>query len=163
VSHIIEKLEKHLHGVIVMDTDLLEQTLGVYVNYDGTPIILLREGLDRRSRLCILAEEVGHHVTTSGDITDQTTVPNVKREQIAKCWAYECLVSPECIVEALQAGARSVHELAEYMDVTDDFLINALEYLKLKKGPLINVENDVLIMEPLNVMRGGDPFEWITA
>jgi len=158
-----KKIDEHLQGVTVMDTDLLEQTLGVYVNSDGRPIILLKKGLDQRSRLCILAEEVGHYVTTVGDITDQAKIQNVKQELTARRWAYDQLIEPGDIIMAIKDGADSVHALAEYLEVTEDFLVDALAYLKTKKGPMIHAGDDVLIMEPLRLLKGGDPLDWITA
>ena len=35
-----------------------------------------------------LAEELGHHYTTVGDILDQTNVSNRKQERLARVWAY---------------------------------------------------------------------------
>ena len=37
---------------------------------------------------CILAEELGHHYTTSGNILDQSEAANRKQEHKARFWAY---------------------------------------------------------------------------
>ena len=43
-------------------------------------------------RSCILAEELGHYYTSTGDIIDQTNVQNRKQEHRARMWAYDKLL-----------------------------------------------------------------------
>lgn len=38
---------------------------------------------------CILAEELGHYFTTTGNILDSKDFGNVKQEKRARNWAYE--------------------------------------------------------------------------
>ena len=37
---------------------------------------------------CVLAEEIGHHCTSSGDILDQTDIMNRKQEYRARFYGY---------------------------------------------------------------------------
>ncbi len=43
-------------------------------------------------RSCILAEELGHYHTSSGNILDQSSVTNRKQELHARAWAYNRLI-----------------------------------------------------------------------
>ena len=39
-------------------------------------------------KACVLAEELGHHYTSAGNILDQTEVENIKQERKDRMWAY---------------------------------------------------------------------------
>ena len=39
-------------------------------------------------KACVLAEELGHHYTTYGNILDQSDTSNRKQELRARAWAY---------------------------------------------------------------------------
>ena len=39
-------------------------------------------------KACVLAEELGHHYTSTGNILDQSSVANRKQEQKARLWGY---------------------------------------------------------------------------
>ena len=43
--------------------------------------IAIREELDTTEKTCVLAEELGHYYTSSGDILDQQNVSNRKQER----------------------------------------------------------------------------------
>lgn len=90
--------------------------------------IIIRRGMTGVEVKCILAEELGHHFCTYGDIIDQSDIQNRKQERIARKWAYKKLLPIEMIKEAVDQGAESLYEMADYMEVTEDFLKEALEY-----------------------------------
>ncbi len=71
---------------------------------------------------CILAEELGHHYTTVGNILDQSSVSNRKQELRARMWAYNKLIGLMGIIKSYEHGCQSYHEMAEYLDVTEEFL-----------------------------------------
>ena len=73
-----------------------DQIKGLYM--DG--VIALNQKLETtREKTCILAEELGHHETSFGNILDQTVTANRKQEYKARIWAYKKIISPEDLLE----------------------------------------------------------------
>lgn len=97
---------------------------------------------------CVLAEELGHHYTTVGDILDQSSVSNRKQELQARMWAYNKLIGLMGIIKSYEHGCQSYHEMAEYLDVTEDFLRDALEKYRQKYGVCTTVDNYIIYFEP---------------
>ena len=56
---------------------------------------------------CILAEEIGHHFKTAGNILNQNKINNVKQEKIARLWAYKKLLPLSCLIEAYENGCSN--------------------------------------------------------
>ena len=118
---------------------------GLYCN--GTAAINnnIRTRIERR---CILAEELGHHHTSSGNILDQSSDSNRKQELRARMWAYNELVGLTGIVSSYKAGCQSINDTAEFLDVTEEFLLEALQYYKQKYGVYTKLDNYVIYFEP---------------
>lgn len=49
--------------------------------------IAIRQGMTTVEKSCVLAEELGHHHTTAGQIIDLDSVENRKQERMARLWA----------------------------------------------------------------------------
>ena len=79
------------------------------------------------SKYCILAEEIGHHFTTSGNILDQTPLDNQRQELRARKWAYEKIIPLEAVLSAIADGFRETWEIADYLEVEENFLKDALK------------------------------------
>ena len=81
-----------------------ENIKGLYV--DG--VIALNQQLETTNeKTCILAEELGHHETSFGNILDQSSTANRKQEYKARIWAYKKIFSPEDLYSAFKAGCRN--------------------------------------------------------
>lgn len=102
-------------------------------------------------RACVLAEEIGHHATSSGNILDQSSAANRKQERTARVWAYNRLIGLSGIVDSYKAGCRNLYEIAEHLEVTETFLADALTCYKEKYGLYAQVDNYVIYFEPLGV------------
>lgn len=90
--------------------------------------VWINKNMSANKKACILAEEIGHYETTSGDILDQTDTGNRKQELIARKWAYNKVVPEEKISEAISEGYTEVWEIADHLDVDEQFLREALIY-----------------------------------
>ena len=90
--------------------------------------VWINKNMSANKKACILAEEIGHYETTSGDILDQTNTGNRKQELIARKWAYNKVVPEEKISEAISEGYTEVWEIADHLDVDEQFLKDALQY-----------------------------------
>ncbi|MFA4137166.1 MULTISPECIES: ImmA/IrrE family metallo-endopeptidase [unclassified Brevibacillus] len=102
-------------------------------------------------KLCVLAEELGHYFTSSGDILDQSKIVNRKQEKRARTWGYEKLIPLSAFVQAHKHGVRNRYELADYLGVTEDFLESALNRYIEKYGTHVIVGNSIVTFEPLGV------------
>ena len=103
---------------------------------------------------CVLAEELGHHYTSSGDILNQNIAANRKQEFRARLHGYNLLIGLRGIIQAYEAGCRNLYEMAEYLEVTEEYLKEALECYRKKHGIFATVDNYAIYFEPtLGVMK----------
>lgn len=121
--------------------------------YKGGKIGISKEIETAKEKKCILAEELGHYYTSSGNILDQKNVCNRKQERIARKWSYVKLVPLESLIKASFENCTSLYELAEYLDVTEEFLKEALEYYQSKYGLYVEVDNYCIHFNPLIVCK----------
>lgn len=99
-------------------------------------------------KACALAEEMGHHHTSVGNILEQDSVENRKQERRARLWAYDKQISLHGLVKAAKAGCKNSYEAANYLKVTEKFLIDAVEAYKQKYGVFVKVGEHTLCFEP---------------
>lgn len=118
---------------------------------DGT--IALKEDMTTTEKACVLAEELGHHYTTVGNILDQSKAENRKQERRARMWAYKRAFDLVDLVSAYKYGCRNRYEIAEYLEVTESFLQEALDTYKEKYGVYTKVDRYVVYFEPLGILE----------
>ena len=99
-------------------------------------------------KACVLAEEIGHYHTTEIDILDQSSVANKKLERAGRVWAYDKQIGLLGIIQGYRARCQNLHELAEYLEVTEDFLLEALKCYKEKHGIMAKIDGYTIIFEP---------------
>lgn len=110
--------------------------------------IAINSSLAEQEKKCILAEELGHYYTGTGDILDQSSVTNRKQEMRGRIFAYNRLVGLMGIVDSYNHHCQGLAESAEYLDVTEEFLTDALKYYKSKYGKYAAVDNYIIFFEP---------------
>ena len=66
--------------------------------------IAIRKDMNTVQKACVLAEELGHHETSSGNILDQSSTANRKQEYKARIWAYREMISPDDLFSAFRYG-----------------------------------------------------------
>lgn len=147
-----EKLRKEAaqKGINIYEEPMNIAIKGLYGN---NTIWINKHIPTNKEKSCILAEELGHFHTTDGDILDQTGLQNRKQERIARSWAYHRLIPFEKIVQAHKHGVKNRHELAEYLDVTEDFLDEAIKHYKEIYGLFKSVDGLTICFEPLGVIE----------
>ncbi|MNW65366.1 hypothetical protein D3C74_437450 [compost metagenome] len=94
---------------------------------------------------------MGHHYKTVGDITDQTKLKNRQQELRARQWGYERLVPLSAIVQAYHARVKGRYEIAEYLDVTEEFLQASIDRYRSKYGLYTTWENYIIYFDHLGV------------
>lgn len=108
-----------------------ERIKGLYC--DGT--VALNENIETDiEKACVLAEEIGHHHTATGNIIDMQDVRNIKQERQGRIWAYNKMIGLSGIILAYEHQCTNKNEMADYLDVTEEFLQEALEYYTQKYG-----------------------------
>lgn len=107
--------------------------------------IAIRHDMSTVDKTCTLAEELGHYYTTTGDIIDQTDIMSRKQEHRARMWAYSKLLPLQFFVLAFKHGCRSIHETAEFLEVSEEFLIDCINAYHSKYGPFLET-NGYLFM-----------------
>ena len=141
---------------------LLEEAVqdGAYVmecvNFESQSRGLIRNdviGLSNRlqsntERACILAEELGHYKTNTGNILNQSVTENRKQEKKARIWAYNKMVTLDKLIDAWIQGCRNRYEIAEYLEVTEDFLQDAIDSYRAKFGIMYNKGEYLIVFEP---------------
>ena len=101
-----------------------------------------------RQKSCVLAEELGHHHTTVGRIIKQDSVMDRKQERLARLWAYNKRIGLSGIIQGYRKHCRNLHELAECLEVSEDFLKEALECYREKYGCYTELDGYLIIFEP---------------
>ncbi len=122
------------------------------IGYDGRikgyKIAIRKDVPTLKEKACILAEEIGHFLTGSGDNLDQNKTVNRKQEYRARLWAYDKQVGLIGIISAYAAGCHNLFEMAEHLNVTENFLAEALESYRRKYGKYAAVDNYIVYFEP---------------
>lgn len=152
-----EELQIHHNNVPVVEMDLsqVDGLKGLY--YNGR--IAIKENMSEIEKACVLAEELGHHYTTAGNILDQSSVSNRKQELRARMWAYNKMIGLMGIVRCYEYGCQTLCEMAEYLEVTEEFLSEALERYRQKYGEFVSVDNYIIYFIPcLAVMKIEESF-----
>lgn len=99
-------------------------------------------------KACVLAEELGHHYTTYGNILDQSDASNRKQELRARAWAYNKQIGLLGLIRAYEHGCRNRFEVAEFLEVTEEVLEECLIFYRNKYGVCANIDNYVVYFIP---------------
>ena len=110
--------------------------------------IAIQKGLTEAEKKCVLAEELGHYYTATGNILDQSSISNRKQELRGRIMAYDRLIGLIGIIQAYQRRCRNLSEMAEHLEVPEEFLNDALSYYRNKYGIFTQVDHYLIIFEP---------------
>lgn len=127
------------------------------INHDGLISgrrIAIRRNIETQAgKSCVLAEEIGHHCTSSGDILNQTDIMHRKQEYRARFYGYNLKIGLSGLLRVYEAGCRNLFEMAEFLDATEEYLKEALLCYKSKYGICTAVDNYIIYFEPFAVMK----------
>ena len=104
-------------------------------------VLIINKNIKTSEKLAVLSEELGHYKTTVGDITNQTKVSNRKQELQARAWGYNKSIGLIGLINAFNYGCRNKSEIAEYLDVTEEYLDEAITYYTNKYGIIHKIDN----------------------
>lgn len=139
--------------VIDENSDLPQNIKGLFAMTKENNLILISKKENTTiERTCILAEELGHYHTTSGNITDLSTLQSIKQEKRARVWSYEKLMNLPSIIEAYNKNISTREELAEHLGVTERFIEDAIQYYYNKYGMYVKFGKYIIQFSPLAVI-----------
>ena len=110
--------------------------------------IAIRTDMNEVEKKCILAEELGHYYTSTGNILDQRDVQNQKQEYKARLWGYNKLIGLNSIVQAYQKGCQSQYEIANFLQVSELYLKEVITCYTKKYGICKDFKGYRIFFEP---------------
>ena len=132
-------------GIDVIDYTFHSNRIkGLYC--DG--VVAIREDMTIPEKTCALAEELGHHKTSVGNILDMTSAVNRKQERQARLHGYNRLIGLTGIINAFNAGCQNKYEIAEYLDITDEYLEECISCYRDKYGVYTTIDNYIIYFIP---------------
>lgn len=131
-------------GIDICETTFIGGGKGYHI--DDT--IFINNKLNNIEKKCILAEELGHVHNTTGTILNQRDIKNRKQEIVARRWGYKKLVGIIDLINAYKASCLSKSDIAEYLDITEEFLNESIEYYRQKYGLYYEIDNYLIYFEP---------------
>ena len=116
--------------------------------------IAIRKNIETQAeKSCVLAEEIGHYRTSSGNILDQSKAESRKQEYRARLYGYNLKIGLAGLIRAYEARCRNRYEMAEYLDVTEEYLEEAIDCYKAKYGLYVSIDNYLIYFEPFVVIK----------
>lgn len=114
----------------------------------GNKIAIRKDIETTTEKSCVLAEELGHHYTSVGNILDMQNLANRKQERQARLWAYNKQIGLRGLIRAYEHGCQSSHEIADYLEVTEEFFLEAIECYTQKYGTYATLDNYIIYFMP---------------
>ena len=132
----------------VRETDVMPNDLhGLWLG----DLILIKRNLSETRKAEVLYEELAHHKLTYGNILDQSKDINRKFESYARRHGYEAALPLRIIVEAHNYGVSSLYELADYVQLSEKYIVEILGHYKNKYGIHTQYGTYLIQFEPLRV------------
>lgn len=101
----------------------------------------------------LMGEELGHHFTSDGNILDFDDPNSTKQEAKARRWGFDHTVPLTRLIEAIDYPCINRAELADYLEVTEEHLLKALDYYKQKYGLYVTIGKYTIMFEPLSIIK----------
>ena len=137
-------IESEKNGLIVKELQL--KTANGRIT--GNRIAIRQDISTLVEKACVLAEEIGHFHTGSGNILDQSVITNKKVEMSGRLWAYNKQIGLSGIIQGCHAKCENNYELAEFLGVTEEFLREALSCYRKKYGTYVEFNGYSISFEP---------------
>ena len=128
-------------GVTVVEYEFDGKYSGLYC--DGYAFI--DKTASNIQKCCTLAEELGHHFTAASNIVETDSIDKCKQEQLGRRWGFENILPVQKIIDAIINGCDTLYAIAEQLEVTPEYLQDALKYYSQKYGPDISYGDYVVV------------------
>lgn len=136
--------EAYKENIEIVEMNFNDNIKGLYCDN----IIGLNKNIETATeRKCILAEELGHFYTSSGNIINNSILCK-KSENTARRWAYKRLITLNDFIDAFNYGINTLDDLANYLDVTLPFLKETINFYNRKYGVRAVLDDYIIFFEP---------------
>lgn len=114
--------------IIVIDGKLRNEQKSISISDRGQCAIVVdtKKIATRAEETVIMAHELGH-CETGAFYNEKTLELRSRMEFRADKWAIKKLVTEDELIEAFENGILEIWELAEFFDVTEDFMVKVCE------------------------------------
>ena len=136
-------IESESQNLIVKEKNLPGYNGRIYKNR-----IAISKNLNMSEKKCVLAEELGHHHTSVGNILNMEDLSNRKQERQARLWGYNKLIGLTGIVNAFESGCQSAYEASEFLEVTVEYLQECIDCYRDKYGICTERGNYIIYFIP---------------
>lgn len=99
----------------------------------GNGYIAMEQSLSNAEYITHLAHELGHIETGGFYKVNSKYQIKAKAEHKANAWAFKKLIPIKELKKAVQNGQKEIWQLAEKFEVTEEFMLNAVLYYKVKE------------------------------
>lgn len=146
-----EKLidEYHSDDLIIHEASLPYGLSGYYK--DG--VILIDKDMPTAQKYAVLSEELGHYMTSVGDILDQSVIDNRKQEITARRWGYDRIVPLVSLLGACRGSFDDIDEVIDNLCIDGEFLYLVLESYQKQYGDTVTLDGYELTFLPLSLKR----------
>jgi len=111
--------------------------------------IAIRQDLTETEKKCTLAEELAHYYVNSGDLSNMDKTENRKQEYKARIAAFDRLIGLQRLIDCYKrGGCHNLYNMADYLEVTEEFLLEALKYYKNKYGVCVRSQDYLIYFHP---------------
>lgn len=132
-------------NIDVVETYFESNAKGLFIDN----LIAIKSDMPSCEKACILAEELAHHKLTVGNILNQNNIDNRKQETLARKLAITCLLPIENLVSAVKNGCRNIYEIADHLNLSEDFVKEAICVYRAKYGASCKIGNETLVFNDL--------------
>lgn len=138
-----KELEKQaeFYGIPIVDFEFPSAIRSAYHN--GVIGINKEIGNDAERR-CIIVREIGRHLLRKNE---NISLTDEQESILAMHWAVSVLLPLKAFVECNQLGKISEDELAEYLNITPQFVKSGIEVYKSVLGNRILYQNYIIDLE----------------
>lgn len=144
-----ERLKMQYPHIDVIEKILPKGLGGLY--YDN--IIEIDKYKNKYEKHCILAEELGHHETTYGDIIELDDTTSIKLELVARRWGYKKIVSFENLIDCYISGHKTPEDICEHLEITLNYLYDAINVYNQIYGLFAMHKGYKIFFDPLNIEK----------
>lgn len=157
-----ERLDQEIEdkNISVLLYNLKSEVKAAYYNAASLsgPVIVLNKKRDIMTSYegnGLKAHELGHHHSSCGNLLEMPRRLQIKYETMADRWALRRVMPIHQLIAAYIAGARSMEDLSDYLEISPEFIARGLECYEHIYGPELKYNGIVITWDPFNIKEQG--------
>ena len=149
--NLYEKLENLIPGMKITYMNMPDKLKGLTCRDE---IYLNTNLINYYHTTPILAEEIAHHLTSNGDITNYKNINNMKQEVVARRYAHHLVVPLHKLIECYELGLwGDIYEMCMHLEIDCSYFNKVIEEYKKIYGTEVKHKNYLIQFEPLNIFK----------